>query len=358
MNKMRSIIAVLAVAATAVALFSCKKKQEETIPSLAGGIYSEVPPYLERGDSFIVKASGIYTAGGEAVTYRIKVDSVQTTFVTFDPEAGFEVTLGTDEEKFPNGAYSVYITASAEGYYSTSGSFRFNIIEPGMTGEGSLTGLGIDPSDPDKIEADGEEYYFKEIGGLDWLRHNLAVTAPASEYEGEGGESDEAFGGIYANCKVMGKVLGRFYTYEEAVQACPSGWRLPTESDWAALAKSFGAEDRDYAPGETFEGVAGPMKAMALLNGAKLWEFWPKSEATDELGFAALPSGYSVRLPGGDGSGDSFFCIMSYATFWTASEYSADKAWYRFITDTGADMYAGIGDKTSFGASVRCVRDI
>ena len=353
MKKMRSIIAVLAVAAAAIAALSCKKKSEETIPSLAGGIYSEVPPYLERGDAFTVKASGVYTAEGEAVTYKIKVDSVQTSYVDFDPVAGFDVQIGTDEEKFPNGAYSVFIVASAEGYYSTSASFRFNIVEAGMTGEGSLTGLGIEPDDPDKIEIDGDNYYYKAFGSAEWLRHNIAVTEPQSEYAGEG-----IFGGIYSNCRVMGEILGRFYTYEEAMHACPDGWRLPTEEDWASLAVACGAEDKSYEVGEPFEGVAGGLKALASLNGVKLWEFWPQSNPTDEFGFAALPSGYSVRIPGGDGGGDTFFCIMSYSTFWTATEYDTDRAWYRFITDTGADMYAGIGDKKSFGASVRCVRDI
>ncbi|MBR6002304.1 MAG: hypothetical protein IK045_05540 [Bacteroidales bacterium] len=367
MKKTDILIAVLIAVLAVPALFSCKKNTEETIPSLAGSIYSYVPPYVERGDAFTVKASGIYAYEDDAeIVYRIKVDTVQTEYVTFDPEAGFRVELGEDEANFPNGAYTVYILASAEGYYSTSAAYQFNIIEPGMTGDGSLTGLGIDPEDSDKIEADGEDYYFKQIGSGCWLRHNLAVTAPASEYEAEGYEKDPSipveepiFGGVYYCCSVMGDILGRYYTYEEAMQACPSGWHLPTEAEWAALAIEAGAEDKTYETGESFKGVAGSLKALASLNGLKLWEFWPQSEASDKLGFAALPSGYSVRIPGGDGRSDSFFCITEYATFWTADEYSDDstKAWYRFITDTGSDMYAALADKSSFGASVRCVKD-
>ena len=364
MKKTEILIAVLVAFLAATALFSCKKKTEETMPSLAGGIYSYVPPFLERGSFFTVKASGVYAdEDNTEIVYRIKVDSVQTEYANFDPEAGFLVQLGTEEEKFPNGAYSIYIVASADGYYSTSATFHFSIIEPGMTGEGSLTGLGISADDPDKIQADGDDYYYKEIGSLTWLRHNLAVTAPASEYEAPGYEKDPSvpkeglFGGVYYNCKAMSSILGRFYTYDEAVQACPSGWHLPSEAEWASLAIAAGAEDKSYEPGETFKGMAGSLKALASLNGTKLWEFWPQSEATDKFGFAALPSGYAVRIPEGDGSNDSFFCITTYATFWTASEQSEDKVWYRFITADGADMYAGLGDKTSFGASVRCVKD-
>lgn len=363
MKKSHIIIAVLALLAAAV-LFSCKKNSEEDIPSLAGGIYSYVPSFIERGTSFTVKASGVYTyEDDKEITYRIKVDSVQTEYTTFDPEAGFLVEIGDSETSFPNGAYTVYITASAEGYYATSSAFNFNIVEAGMTGEGSLTGLGISADDPDKIQADGMDYYFKTIGSHDWFRHNLAVTAPASVYEASGYEKDPSvpkeglFGGVYSNCTVMGDILGRFYTYEEAIAACPSGWHLPSDSEWADLAVAAGAEDTSYELGETFMGVAGSLKAQASLNDIKLWEFWPASNPTDALGFAALPAGYAVRLPGGDGSADSFFCITEYATFWTSSEYDSEKVWYRFITDTGADMYAGLADKTSFGASVRCVRD-
>lgn len=365
MKKTEILIAVLIAALVIPALFSCKKNTEQTMPSLAGSIYSFVPPFLERGASFTVKASGVYAYEDKTeIVYRIKVDSVQTEYVTFDPDAGFLVEIGTEEEKFPNGAYSVYILASAEGYYSTSSTFQFSIIEPGMTGDGSLTGLGIDADDQDKIQADGSDYYFKEIGSLTWLRHNLAVTAPASEYEAPGYEKDASlpkgkpiFGGVYYCCPVMGDILGRFYTYEEALRACPTGWHLPTESEWAALAIAAGAKDKSYEPGETFEEMAGGLKAQALLNGNTLWEFWPQSEATDKFGFAALPSGYAVRIPEGDGRDDSFFCITSYATFWTATEQSESKAWYRFITSDGPDMYAGLGDKSSFGASVRCVKD-
>ena len=363
MNKSHIIISVLATVLSAAVLFSCKKDSEETLPSLAGGIYSYVPPYLERGASFTVTASGVYAYEDDAeIIYRIKIDTVQTEYTTFDPEAGFRVEIGTDEEKFPNGSYNVFIMASAEGYYSTSSAYQFNIVEPGVTGEGSLTDLGISADDPDNILADGDDYYYTRIGPNDWMRHNLAVTAPASEYEAAGYEKDPSvpkeglFGGVYYNCQAMGSILGRFYTYEEAVKACPTGWHLPSDSEWADLAKAFGAEDKAYEAGESFKGVAGGLKAKASLNGIKLWEFWPDSDPTDKLGFAALPAGYAVRTPGGTGSTDSFFCITQYATFWTADEYDEGKAWYRFITDTGADIYAGLGDKTSFGASVRCVK--
>ena len=49
---------------------------------------------------------------------------------------------------------------------------------------------------------------------------------------------------------------------------------------------------------------------------------------------------------------------MKYAVFWTATEYDSDCAWYRFITDIDPDMHADVGHKDSFGASVRCVRDV
>lgn len=36
------------------------------------------------------------------------------------------------------------------------------------------------------------------------------------------------------------KTYGRLYTWEEAQQACPNGWRLPTDNDWWNLTQQFG----------------------------------------------------------------------------------------------------------------------
>jgi uncharacterized protein (TIGR02145 family) len=39
------------------------------------------------------------------------------------------------------------------------------------------------------------------------------------------------------------KELGLLYTWEAAKKACPRGWHLPTDSEWAMLVNQFGGTD-------------------------------------------------------------------------------------------------------------------
>ena len=38
----------------------------------------------------------------------------------------------------------------------------------------------------------------------------------------------------------MCEQTGRLYTWQEAMNACPNGWRLPTDDEWWAMAGQFG----------------------------------------------------------------------------------------------------------------------
>lgn len=64
------------------------------------------------------------------------------------------------------------------------------------------------------------------IGGTRWFAENLRFrTADSRCYEG-----DEV------NCEDH----GRLYRLEDALKACPDGWRVPTEEDWRRL--KFGGD--------------------------------------------------------------------------------------------------------------------
>ena len=73
-----------------------------------------------------------------------------------------------------------------------------------------------------------------------WFAENLRFrTADSRCYEG-----DEV------NCEDH----GRLYRLEDALQACPDGWRVPTEEDWRRLERAVGVSpaeiEREKGRGE------------------------------------------------------------------------------------------------------------
>lgn len=71
---------------------------------------------------------------------------------------------------------------------------------------------------------DGHTYKTVVIGKQVWMAENLNFNTANS----------------WCNkCETY----GRLYTYDAALKACPSGWHLPTDSEWATLTNYTGGEN-------------------------------------------------------------------------------------------------------------------
>jgi len=68
-------------------------------------------------------------------------------------------------------------------------------------------------------------------------------------------------------------------------------------------------------------------------------------------GFIALPSGSRLNSSGG------FFDLGNYAFFWSATEYDASQAWYRFLRYSGTSAVNRSNFSKNMGYSVRCIKD-
>jgi uncharacterized protein (TIGR02145 family) len=123
-------------------------------------------------------------------------------------------------------------------------------------------------------------------------------------------------------------------TSTDTLNICPSGWHVPTDTEWTTLTTELG--------GESVAG--GKMKSI----GTAYWNS-PNTEATNESGFSGLPGGYRFY----DGS---FSNIKNVAFFWSATEGNLYNAWNRDLS-YGSDDFAGSATPKSFGASVRCLKD-
>jgi uncharacterized protein (TIGR02145 family) len=142
---------------------------------------------------------------------------------------------------------------------------------------------------------DGQTYKtvsFKEDSTgkiVTWMAQNLNYKVEGS-YAYDDNESNR-------------KELGLLYTWEAAKKACPSGWHLPTDNEWAILVTQFGGMD----------------KAGEALKSIKSWN--EDCNGTNSSGFDALAGG--IRRPDG-----SYMFQGTLGYFWTSTLInSVDKAW-------------------------------
>ncbi len=164
---------------------------------------------------------------------------------------------------------------------------------------------------------DDQTYQTVKLNGLVWMAENLNFDV------GEGCWIYEKIKGLLGLLGGKEKVLGygRLYTWEAAKNACPPGWRLPTDEEWNQLINSFGGSKEAYE---------------ALIEGGK--------------------TGFSARLGGWRNSGGSFLYLGDDGFYWSATERASDFAWYYYFGRDNGKLNRS-NDLKSDGRSCRCVQD-
>lgn len=130
---------------------------------------------------------------------------------------------------------------------------------------------------------------------------------------------------------------GRLYTWQAANNACPKGWRLPSDEEWWSMASYYGKAYNSYAGQEKIEGKDdGEVAYKVLMEGG-------------ETGFSAL-------LGGSHSSDEGFDYLGSLGCYWTSSEHNASNAlgYYFYIHSRGLarDSY-----NKGLSYSCRCLQD-
>lgn len=348
--SLRKLYPIVLAAAILISAVSCKKdKDEESKPSLDGMLTFDIPAFIQPKDVLILTPKGLKHPDGKEIGYYWKVTPGMTKADTTRLETGLDKygnkTDGSFRYHFPDsiGTFTVSCYGFASGYNSGYASSYATVVKGGL--DGSITGTGISSSDS-KITVDNTEYYYTSHNGLDWFRNNLA---------------NPSYGVSYTNADAMLNVFGNFYSYEEAMKACPEGWRLPTDAEWTELANTLNPE-AGAVPGEPAKGIAAALMANAEFNGNAMWEYWPSvGEITNTSKLAALPVGYANlgdKNEKGEYPTAAFFGVYEYAAFWTGDkvEGNDNMAYYRYIICDQPDLQIGKGDIRTFGANVRCVR--
>jgi uncharacterized protein (TIGR02145 family) len=193
-------------------------------------------------------------------------------------------------------------------------------------------------------DIDGHTYNTVIIGTQEWMAENLktsiylngdqianvsdgtlwsGLTTGAWAYYNNESQYECPFGKLY-----------NWYAVADPRHVCPSGWREPTETDWATLIEYLGGESS----------AGGKMKST----GTSLW-ISPNTDATNESGFTGLPGGY--RFING-----TFSLIGLYGFWWSPSEHGIADAWSRTLDYSGGGAASSTNNKR-YGFSMRCIKD-
>ena len=185
-------------------------------------------------------------------------------------------------------------------------------------------------------DVDGNMYTSVTIAGKTWMAENLKVvhfndgtSIPKAISPNYSIVTDAPQCGVYNNVKTMGAYYN-WYAVNTG-KLCPSGWRIPTQADWQAMATSLGGM---------------PTAGNKLKAGSAIWNT-PNSIATNESGFTGLPAGY---VWGVLGQGDN-------GNWWTLTQSTEDAnaAYYGRLYAAGLELQIPFLMKY-YGISVRCLK--
>jgi len=195
-----------------------------------------------------------------------------------------------------------------------------------------------------KDPRDDKTYKTVKIGTQTWMAENLnynekgskcAGTKQHEKYEEDGEEHEITYYNLTNDNTVNCDKYGRLYNWATAKKACPSGWHLPSDTEWQTLV-NFAGEDA--------------AKKFKAKNG---WDnnYEGKSGGgTDDFNFSALPGGYT------SGELNKLSNIGNNGIWWSSTGSNASSAWFRGMTNNRADVDRGGSDKKNL-FSVRCLQD-
>ena len=208
---------------------------------------------------------------------------------------------------------------------------------------------------------DGKVYKTAKIGDQVWMAENLnyydTTDLSVKEKSWCFGKNDN---GDSSTCDVA----GRLYTWAAAIDSvklandtdnsqdcgygkecgvastrsatlvqgvCPTGWHLPSKTEWNALFSAVGDES-----------IAG--KVLKSQTG-----WYNRGNGTDAFGFSALPAG-------GRNGDEDYYNEGDYAYFWSSTELNSSYA-YRMYLDYGSVSATLSFKNKDDGFSVRCVKN-
>jgi len=200
-------------------------------------------------------------------------------------------------------------------------------------------------------DSDGNVYTYVTIGTQQWMVENLKTTKYAdstpipnltldADWIAEDGTIGHDGAYCYYDNDIANKAdygaLYNWYAVDNMHGLAPTGWRVPSDADFATLIAFLG--------GSAIGG--GKLKEEGLVH----WNT-PNLGATDEYGFKGVGTGYRLTV-------GSFDFIKEFHFMWTSTNSTVANAIYRWLYFDGTQIGGGTEISKIQGFSVRCMRDV
>ncbi|MFN5323416.1 MAG: fibrobacter succinogenes major paralogous domain-containing protein [Bacteroidota bacterium] len=256
----------------------------------------------------------------------------------------------------PNTSY--YVRAYASNANSTvyGNQISFTTSSSGGGGSGSCSG---GPSTVTDI--DGNVYNVVTIGNQCWLKENLETTRyrngdviPTNLNNSQWQNTTQGAWAYYNDSSQYNNIYGKLYNWYAVADArglCPTGWHVPTDSEWNKMVKYLDpladTSQNIYFQSQT---AGGMMKSIGdLQSGTGYWQA-PNAGASNSSGFEGRPGGQ--RSPNSIGGQN----INGAEGHWWSASLKDSTAWFWSIGYNNPQVLKYYNPKR-YGFSIRCLRD-
>lgn len=198
------------------------------------------------------------------------------------------------------------------------------------------------------IDTDGNSYTSVVINGKQWMQENLNVTkyrngdvipevTDIAEWDALTTGAWCYFENTTANGTTYGK-LYNWYAINDPRGLAPTGWHIPTDTEWTALTTFLGGT------------------SAAGIKMRDLGDLWSTSAvlATNQAGFSALPGGYGYLTHTYTPADQPFSSLGDVAFWWSATSSNTNTAYSLNVNLNNSVTRSSILKKSAL--SVRCVR--
>jgi uncharacterized protein (TIGR02145 family) len=193
-------------------------------------------------------------------------------------------------------------------------------------------------------DIDGNNYTSIILGTQEWMGENLKTSKFANGVsipniiDASAWTSNNSSAWAYHNNALSNNATyGKLYTWYATVDSrnvCPTGWHVPTDTEWATLATFLG--------GSSVAG--GKLKQV----GTTTW-LAPNTAATNSSNLTFVP-GTSRSTTG------QFFSLGLAGVYWSSSEFSAIDGVNRYLTNESGELIFDHNGKNG-GFSIRCIKN-